>query len=35
MKYEKKKQQVTSKSRKTQKFISVKYENFWETKYIQ
>jgi hypothetical protein len=35
MKYEKKKQHVTSKRRKTQKFISVKYENFLETKYIQ
>jgi len=34
MKYEKKKQQVNFKSRKKQKFISVKYENFFETKYI-
>jgi hypothetical protein len=35
MQYEKKKQQVTSKSWKTQNFISVKYENFLEPKYIQ
>ena len=35
MKYEKKKQRVASKRRKTQKFISVKYENFLLTKYIQ
>jgi len=30
MKYEKKKQRVASKRRKTQKFISVKYEKFTE-----
>jgi hypothetical protein len=32
MKYDKKKQQLNSKSRKKPKFISVKYENFFENK---